>query len=55
MALSVGAAPTKEYILENRMELRELGSLAPASVRQIAWELMRSVKQQHPTFMEAPK
>lgn len=55
LALSVGAAPTREYILVNRMAFRELGSLVPASVRQIAWELMRSVKQQHPTFMEAPK
>lgn len=55
MALSVGAAPTVEYLKEHRVTLRELGSLVPASVRQIAWELMRSVQHQYPTLMETPK
>ncbi|MFP3581350.1 hypothetical protein SB659_17445 [Arthrobacter sp. SIMBA_036] len=51
MALSVGAAPTEEYIRENKMTFNELGSPVPASVRQIAWELMRSVKQQFPELL----
>lgn len=52
MALSVGAAPTSEYILEHGVAFTELGSLVPASVRQIAWELTRSVRQQYPTLMD---
>lgn len=54
MALSVGEAPTEEYIRKNRMTFMELGSPVPASVRQIAWELARSVKQQFPQLVKAP-
>lgn len=54
MALSVGDVPSKDYLDENQIEYLALGSPVPASVRQIAWEVIRSVEQQFPKLLEPP-
>lgn len=53
-ALAFGEALSVEYVRDNNMAFTELGSPVPASVRQIAWELMRSIRGQFPELLRKP-